>query len=68
MNYPELMDILKELVDYYDDFHLGDSDQIGDALWVAIEILQITEWKDGRVSTLLQQLETQRVLQEGDDE
>lgn len=53
MTYPKLMEILETLVDYYDDLHLGDSDQTGDALWVAIETIRWAEHLTGKVSCLL---------------
>lgn len=57
LTYPELMYQLETLYKYYDDMGLKEAEPTADALWVAIEIIQITERKDCRVTNLLKQLE-----------
>jgi hypothetical protein len=57
MTYPELMEILETLLEYHSDH---EDEVTADALWVAIEIIQISEAKDSRVTNLLEQIAAQR--------
>lgn len=61
MTYPELMEILEELLNYHADH---DDGVTADALWVAIDIVQVVEAQDSRVSNLLQYLEEKDRLSE----
>jgi len=61
MTYPELMEILEELLNYHGDH---DDGVTADALWAAIEVIQYQEHVNGRVSLLLQELEASRAVED----